>query len=119
MLHDSVVLSPSVALSTSANAVGVPSSDMVTLVLSPSVMTGASFTAVTLMVQLCVAAAAPSSPPTATSTVTLALVTPSAGDQSIRPVVEKVMPPGDCDRLNDKMLPLLLSFVLLTTTRYL
>src|SRR5690606_1721950 len=57
-----VLLSISVAFSVRAKAVGVPSSDMLTLTLSPSVMTGASLTASTVMVHDWVAGAAPFSP---------------------------------------------------------
>src|SRR5690606_29991906 len=80
------------------------------------VICGASFNASMMMVQLCVAGLAPSSPPSATCTSTSALLLPAL--QLTRPVGEMVMPAGASTRLNWRSVPLLASSGSLMTSWY-
>src|SRR5690606_9545947 len=115
-----VALSASVAFSVRANAVGVPSSDMLTLTLSPSLISGALFTGVTLMVKDWVAGATPFSPPSATCTVTSAVQAAapfSPGVQLIAPVELMLMPAGAAVSENARSVPLLASSVSFTAAR--
>ena len=110
------LLSISVAFSVRAKAVGVPSSDMLTLTLSPSAMTGASLTPSTVMVHDWVAGTAPFSPPSATCTATSALLMPFAGVHVTRPVAEMFMPLGACVSEKERSVPLLASSGSLTAS---
>ena len=81
------------------------------------VIDGESLTTVTAMVNISVAAAAPSSPPSVTVTVTAPdVVTPSRGVHSTRPVDETVMPAGASVRLKVRSVPLLASSGSVTST---
>ena len=89
----SVVLSASVAFSVRANAVGSLSSDMVTLTLLPSLITGALFSGVTVMVKSCVSLRSPSL--TCNCTLAVHASAPfSGGVHCTRPVLETLMPAG-------------------------
>jgi len=82
----------------------------VAVVGAAEVITGGSLTAVTATVKSSVAVAAPSSPPSATLTVTVPEVdTPSKGVHSIRPVLEMVIPAGASVRLKLRSEPLFAS----------
>src|SRR5690606_9071389 len=88
----------------------------VAVVGAVEVICGASLSASILMVQLCVAGAAPSSPPSVTCTSTSALLLPAV--QLTRPVGEIVMPAGASSKLNWRSVPLLASSGSLTTSWY-
>src|SRR5690606_21884002 len=113
-----VPVSASVASTDTANGVGTPSSDISTLMLSPCVITGALLVEETVIVQDCTAGAAPSSPPSATCTLTSALVTPSAGVHWITPVDDTVMPVGALSNENCSAEPSLASSTSATCRAY-
>src|SRR5690606_16296965 len=86
------------------------------VVTAAEVITGASLTPPTVMVHDWVAGAAPFSPPSATCTVTSALLTPLPGVQVTRPVAEMLMPLGACVSEKERSVPLLASSGSLTAT---
>src|SRR5690606_893590 len=88
----------------------------VAVVGAVEVICGASLSASMLMVQLCVAGVAPSSPPSVICTSTSALLLPAV--QLIRPVGEIVMPAGASSKLNWRSVPLLASSGSLMTSWY-